>query len=139
MFNYFIEKNPRYLDIVKPVFLAIDAGDIDAITSTITLLEVLVLPFRQDNQALVERYRSLILYSEGLTTYEVFHEVSVLSAQLRGRYSIRIPDAIQIATGQLYGAEAFLTNDAGLKNIKEIRVLVLDDFAGHESAPSPCS
>jgi predicted nucleic acid-binding protein len=115
MFMYFIERNPRYLDIVKPVFLEIDAGNIDAITSTITLLEVLVLPFKQDNQALIESYRSLILYSEGLTTYEVFHEVSVLAAQLRARYSIRIPDAIQIAIGQLYGAEAFLTNDAASK------------------------
>jgi len=33
-----------------------------------------------------------------------------------------------MAVGQLYGAEAFLTNDAGLKNAKDIRVLVLDDF-----------
>jgi predicted nucleic acid-binding protein len=128
VFVYFIERDPRYLNIVKPVFLEIDAGHIDAITSTITLLEVLVLPFRTNNQALVEKYRSLILYSEHLTTYEVFHEVSVLSSKLRAQYSIRTPDAIQMAVGVLYGAETFLTNDAGLKNVKDIKVLVVDDF-----------
>jgi predicted nucleic acid-binding protein len=128
VFIYFIERNPRYLGVVKPVFLGIDAGSIDAITSTITLLEVLVVPIKQDNHPLVEKYRNLILYSHGLTTYEISHEVSVLSSQLRARYSIRIPDAIQMAVGQLYGAEAFLTNDANLKKIREIRVLVLDDF-----------
>ena len=37
---YFIEKNQRYLDVVRPVFAEIEAGRIDAITSTITLLEV---------------------------------------------------------------------------------------------------
>jgi predicted nucleic acid-binding protein len=128
VFIYFIERNPRYLGVVKPVFLGIDAGSIDAITSTITLLEVLVVPFKQENHSLVEKYRHLILYSEGLTTYEVFHEVSLLSSKLRARHSIRIPDAIQMAVGMLYGAEAFLTNDANLKKIKDIRVLVLDDF-----------
>ena len=47
-FIYFIEKNSVYLDILKPVFLEIDKGGIRAITSTVTLLEVLVQPFRQD-------------------------------------------------------------------------------------------
>ena len=33
---YFIEKNQRYLNTVRPVFAEIDAGSIEAITSTIT-------------------------------------------------------------------------------------------------------
>ena len=35
-FIYFIEKHPRYLNVVKPVFIEINAGEIEAITSTIT-------------------------------------------------------------------------------------------------------
>jgi predicted nucleic acid-binding protein len=128
IFIYFIERDPKYLNTVKPVFFEIDAGNIDAITSTITLLEVLVLPFRKNNQALVEKYRTLILNSEHLTTYEIFHEVSLLSSQFRARYSIRTPDAIQMAVGVLYGARAFLTNDANLKVVKDIKILILDDF-----------
>jgi len=92
------------------------------------LLEVLVHPFRKNNQALVDKYRNLILNSENLTTFEIFHEVSVLSAKLRAQHSIRTPDAIQMAVGVLYGAQAFLTNDADLKNVKDIKVIILDDF-----------
>jgi len=41
---------------------------------------------------------------------------------------IRIPDAIQIAVGIIYGADVFLTNDSGLKKVKDIRVVILEDF-----------
>ena len=125
---YFIEKNPKYLGVLKPVFLEIDTGRIEAITSTITLLEVLVHPFRTKNDFLAEKYRDILLYSGGLTTFEIFHEVSEMSSKLRAKYSIRTPDAIQIAVGLLYRASKFLTNDSALKKVSDIDVLVLDDF-----------
>ena len=127
-FIYFIEKNPKYLGLLRPFFAEINAGKIDALTSTITLLEVLVLPFKTKNESLAEKYRDILLYAEGLTTFEIFHEVSELSAKLRAKYSIRTPDAIQIAVGIIYGADAFLTNDSGLKKVKDIRVVILKDF-----------
>lgn len=123
-----IEKNPKYLGVLKPVFLEIDTGRIEAITSTITLLEVLVHPFRTKNDILAEKYRDILLYSGGLTTFEIFHEVSEMSSKLRAKYSIRTPDAIQIAVGLLYRASKFLTNDSALKKVSDIDVLVLDDF-----------
>lgn len=125
---YFIEKHQRYIDIIRPVFIEIDAGNIDAITSTITLLEVLVHPFKTGNEDLAEKYREILLYSKGLTTFEIFHEVSEMSSKLRARYSIKTPDAIQISVGILYGATKFLTNDPNLKKVSDIKVVVLDDF-----------
>jgi predicted nucleic acid-binding protein len=125
---YFIEKNPKYLGVLKPVFLEIDTGRIEAITSTITLLEVLVHPFRTKNDILAEKYRDILLYSGGLTTFEIFHEVSEMASKLRAKYSVRTPDAIQIAAGLLYRASKFLTNDSALKKVSDIEVLVLDDF-----------
>ena len=127
-FIYFIEKNLKYLGLLRPFFAEINAGKIDALTSTITLLEVLVLPFKTKNESLAEKYRDILLYAEGLTTFEIFHEVSELSAKLRAKYSIRTPDAIQIAVGIIYGADAFLTNDSGLKKVNDIRVVILEDF-----------
>lgn len=127
-FIYFIEKDPQYLSIVRPIFAEIDAGNIEALTSTITLLEVLVLPFKTENESLAEEYREILLHAEGLTTYEIVHEVAELSARLRAKYAIRTPDAIQIAVGILYGADTFLTNDSGLKKVKDIKVLILEDF-----------
>jgi len=125
---YFIEKHDRYLNVLRPLFAEIDAANIEAITSTITLLEVLVQPLRSKNEGLAKRYRDILLYSEGLTTFEVLHEVSEMASKLRARYSIKTPDAIQIAVGILYGANRFLTNDPALKKVSDIRVLVLDEF-----------
>jgi len=125
---YFIEKHPKYLNVVKPVFTEIEAGNIDAITSTITLLEVLVQPLRIGNETLAERYREILLYSENLTTFEIVHEVTEMAAKLRAKYTIRTPDAIQIAVGVLYGAVKFVTNDSLLRKVPDIKVLVLDDF-----------
>jgi predicted nucleic acid-binding protein len=127
-FIYFIEKDAEYLNIVRPIFAEIDAGNIEAITSTITLLEVLVHPFKTKNESLAEKYREILLHAEGLTTFEIFHEVSELSSKLRAKYSIRTPDAIQLAVGIIYAADTFLTNDSDLKKVKDIRVLILEDF-----------
>ena len=127
---YFVEKHEKYLNVVKPVFAEVEAGDIEAITSTITLLEVLVQPLRTNNAAPAEKYREILLYSGHLTTVEIFHEISENAAKLRAKYAIRTPDALQIAAGLFYGAEKFLTNDAGLKKVQELQVVVVDDFLG---------
>lgn len=50
-FIYFIEENPLYLDIVRPVFASIDAGKIRAVTSTVTMpcrLPQAYIPVRTD-------------------------------------------------------------------------------------------
>jgi predicted nucleic acid-binding protein len=41
---------------------------------------------------------------------------------------LRTPDAILIATAIMAGCDAFLTNDKRLKQVTEIKVLVLEDL-----------
>jgi len=72
-FIYYIEKDPKYLSILRPIFAEIDAGKIDALTSTITLLEVLVLPFKTKNESLAEKYREILLYT-ARAELRVFHD-----------------------------------------------------------------
>ena len=64
----------------------------------------------------------------GLDTHEISHEISERAALLRSRFGIKTPDAIQLATATHHKADYFLTNDAALKKVKGIRVLVLDDY-----------
>ena len=125
---YFIEEHAKYREIIRPVFVEIDSGNIEAITSTITLLEVLVHPLRTGNEARAEKYREILLSSESLTTFEIFHEVSEMASRLRAKYSMKTPDAIQIAVGTLYGASKFLTNDPDLRRVSEIEILLVDDY-----------
>jgi predicted nucleic acid-binding protein len=125
---YFIEEHETYRKILRPVFVEIDVGNIEAITSTLTLLEVLVHPFRAGNQVLAEKYREILLSSAGLITFEISHEISEMVSRLRAKYSIRTPDAIQMAVGIRYGATRFLTNDPRLRKVPEIKVMILDDY-----------
>ena len=125
---YFIEHHVKYRSIIRPVFEVIASGNIEAITSTITLLEVLVHPLRSGDETLAEKYRDILLSSQGLTTFEILHEVSGMASRLRAKYPIGTPDAIQIAVGILYHASFFLTNDPNLRKVSEIKVLVLDDY-----------
>ncbi len=125
---FFIEKNPRYSAIVKPVVALIDSGQTKGLTSTITLLEVLVLPLREGNKKLADAYRSILLSSKNLETCEISNAISEKAAVLRAKYGFRTPDSIQLATAIIRRMDYFLTNDLALKQVKEIKVVVLEDF-----------
>ncbi len=52
IFIYFIEEDRRYLPLIKPIFEAIARGDFIAVTSGLTLMEVLVVPYGPATQDL---------------------------------------------------------------------------------------
>lgn len=104
---YYIERHPKYINILRPLFSEISSKNLIGFTSTISLLEVMVLPLRKGDIALAEKYREIMLYSENFTVYEVSNDISELAARIRARYEIRTPDALQIATGVFKKADIF--------------------------------
>ena len=126
---YFIEQHVTYLPLVRPFFVALDQGEFQAVTSVITLLEVLVHPIRHGDTPLSRQYREILLNAKGLATAEVSVAISERAATLRADYSLRTPDALQLATALEAGATTFLTNDAHLPSPPGLRVLVLDRLA----------
>ena len=49
VFIYFIEENPRFLPLIAPLFREADQDKRELVTSALTLLEVLVVPYRAGN------------------------------------------------------------------------------------------
>ncbi len=45
IFIYWLEEDPRFLPVVEPLFEAIDEERLRALTSGLTLLETLVMPY----------------------------------------------------------------------------------------------
>jgi predicted nucleic acid-binding protein len=125
---YFVEAQPRYGPLVAEVFQRIGIGQIAGHTSVVTLTEVLVKPLLTADHALVATYRDLLLNSEGFETSPVDRAAAEHAAELRARYNLRTPDALQLAVALRDGCQAFLTNDMRLKRVTELRVLVLDDL-----------
>lgn len=125
---YFIEENPTYLETIRPFFVAMDRGEFRVVTSTVTLLEVLVHPFRRGEKELAQQYRDILLGAEGLITISLSQDITEVAARLRASHNIRTPDAIQMATALRAGASHFLTNDVRLPSLPELKVLVLDEL-----------
>jgi predicted nucleic acid-binding protein len=123
---YFIEKHPKYLPLLLPFFEAVEGGSVQLVTSTLTLTEVLVHPYRDGNLLLAKRYFQALLHARHLKTVALSPEIAAEAARIRATYSMKTPDAIQLATAQQSGATAFLTNDAGLAAVPGLRLIVLE-------------
>ena len=125
VFIYLIEEHPGFLPVVAPLFEETARGKRELVTSAVTLLEVLVVPYRAGDLALAERYEALLTRSRGLRLVELDRTQLRAAAQLRARYRVRTPDALQLAAGLSRDCTAFLTNDRELPEIPGIRIVQL--------------
>jgi len=125
---YYIEKHKQYFPVVKSIFTKIDNLEISSITSTITLIEVLVHPERESNFELKKQYLDILLNNANLEIIPLDVSVARKAASIRAIYDLKMPDAIQLATGINNKCDAFLTNDYALKKVKEIKVITINDL-----------
>jgi len=128
-FIFFIEEHPDYLPIVLPLFQAIYSGQVQAVTSTITLVEVLVHPLRQGNTKVSQQYRTILTQAQGINMLAITPDIAETAARLRADFNLRTPDAIQVAAALKAGATTFITNDRGLVRLPDMRMVLLADFA----------
>jgi len=128
IFIYAFEEHSLYLPLIKPLLREIERGKILAVTSTITLAECLVQPFRAKALELAARYKTLFRDFPHLSVIPVTEEIAEKAAWLRAQYQLKTPDAIQLATAFESGCHGFLTNDKDLPPLKEIQVFILDRF-----------
>lgn len=128
LFIYFVEEHPDYLDITDNIMRRVDEGILVGYSAVITLTEVLVKPKMLGNTELEREYRELLQQSRNFDMVEITGKIAERAADLRSRYTMRTPDALQIAAALDVGCQAFLTNDKRLKSVSDLTILVLDDL-----------
>ena len=128
VFIYFIEEERRFLPLVKALFEAIDRGDLVGVTSGLTLMEVLVVPYRSGNFALADRYEALLTNSRGLRFIEVDRRLLKAAAQIRATFKLKPPDAIQVAAALVGDCNSFLTNDRRIPAVPGLKFLQLKNY-----------
>lgn len=126
---YFIEAHPEFGPLTKEVVTAFQEGNLTAHSSVITLTEVLPKPIESGDEKLAKKFADFLKHGKQLTMIEISEGIAESAGKLRGRYPVlKTVDALQIAAALEIGSEAFLTNDVKLKQIADIKVLVLKDY-----------
>jgi len=129
IFIYLIEEHPTYLPAVRPLFEGADRGELEIVTSAITLLEVLVVPYRAGNLPLAARYEALLTRSRGVRLIDLDRTQLRAAAQLRAVHGVRTPDALQLAAALTARCTVFVTNDRRLPPLPGLRIVQLTEFA----------
>ena len=128
-FIYLWERHSRYFTLSETLFRYLKRPQVKGITSVITLIEACVHPQRQGRLDLVQAYERSLLYSRQVQMLPVDVAPARRAVVLRAQYNIHVPDALQIAAAIEAGATAFVTNDRRLTKVREIHVLLFDDYA----------
>jgi len=128
IFIYHLEANPSYVDMASEIFTWLERSPHSAVTSTLTMTELLVQPYRAGNEPLVNQYYGLLSLFPNLEWVAPDLAVADAAAQLRARYRLRTPDALHAATAISRGATAIMTNDADLARVSEVEAGVLDQL-----------
>jgi len=111
-----------------PSFREADGGRRDIVTSALTLLELLVVPYRAGNRSLAERYEALLTRGRGVRPLDLSRDHLRAAAQLRAATGVRVPDALQIVAAIGAGCTTFVTNDRRLPSIPGLRVVELSSY-----------
>ena len=126
IFSYQLDANPRYLVLTDQIFSWVERADHTAITSTITMTELLVQPYRDGNEQRVNTFYSLLSTYPNLAWIAPDLEVADIAAKIRAMHRLRTPEALQAACAIQAQATGFITNDIVFERVEAFETLVLD-------------
>jgi predicted nucleic acid-binding protein len=90
LFIYYFEENPKYLNRCREAFDVFEIGKARAITSMVTLLEVLVRPLAEKRQDLVDEYINRLTTLPNLLLSQLDEEIAVKAAAISQYYPRRL-------------------------------------------------
>lgn len=125
---YHLEENPVYSSLTSHILGAIQEGRCHGVLSDITLLELLVLPLRLNQQDCADEYELLLTHFPNLALVPVSRNIILKAASIRALYGLKTPDALIIATALSCGATLLITNDHQWQRITELDVVCLDQL-----------
>ncbi len=123
---YFVERNPSFVDRVDSIFERFES-EIIPVVGSVTVAECLVGALQMSLTDLEQAYMA-IFGSDDVLFVENTLTISQEAARVRVQYNLQLPDALQIAAAMGSGCQAFLTNDAQLKRIAELDILLVSEL-----------
>lgn len=106
----------------------VQEGHCAGVVCAVTVAEALLKPLEMGMESLADRYRVLFHEMPNLEVVPVDQEVAAEAAALSAELGLKLVDACAVAAAKTAGATAFVTNNQGLKVVKSLRVLMLDEY-----------
>ena len=128
VFIYQMEANSRYVSLTNEVLSWLQRPRSRGIASTITMTELLVQPYRQQNFSRVDEFYVLLSTFPNLNWVSPSLEIADLAARIRGQHGLRTPDALLAATAIRSSGTGLITNDAAFRKVPGIEVAILDQW-----------
>ena len=127
---YIVEKHPQFGDHLQPLLAAAHHHQLTLMTSHLSVLECLVIPTRLHNNQLIRACYEHLFESD-LVLLPITLDVIQAAVNFRAQFaSLKVPDAIHLATATLYDAEAILTNDVDWSKVLPQKVILLNQLSG---------
>jgi predicted nucleic acid-binding protein len=104
----------------EPLFALHAAGGASFAVTTITIAEVLTGPLLAGEDALARRYRAVL---ESWRVVSLDPGLAEDAARLRGRFKLKLADAVQAAAALAVNADALVTHDRDFARVKGLRVI----------------
>lgn len=127
-FIYYFENHEAYADPLDRFFRNCTDLDVQIVTSLVTYIELLTFPEKNGNRLLAAKYREYLTNSENLRVYPLSFQVADEAVRLRAQHGLRTPDAIQLATARICGADWVLTNDKRWQVVPDMPVVLMDQL-----------
>jgi predicted nucleic acid-binding protein len=126
VFIYQLEANSRYINLTDHIFAWLERPYHTAVTSTITMTELLVQPYRESDERQIDEFYGLLSTYPNLDWIAPSLPIADTAARIRAIHRLRTPDALQAATAVQSEATGLITNDPVFERVKEFETLILD-------------
>lgn len=128
VFIYQLEAAPRYAALSDLAFSWLEQHGSYGITSTISMTELLVQPYRVSDEQRVDEFYATLSRYPNLHWIAPNLEIADLAARIRAEHRLKTPDALQAATAIFGQAAGMLTNDPIFRRVNAFETAVLDEF-----------
>jgi len=128
-FICYLEAGAWAEELKSALFAPLERGKFRAVTSVLTVAEILVRPKTLGREEVCEEYLMLLSSYLNLELAPFTLDIAVRCAGIRSKYRMRTPDAVQLATALERRATLFLTNDLELpERVETVQVAFLRDL-----------
>ena len=124
---YLLDSDVNFGDKTNKILSALARDNNQFVSSVITCTEYLVIPYRTDNQPLVDAFWELVADC-GMILYPITKEIALKAADIRAEYGFKSMDSLQLAVACTEGCQLFLTNDKQLRRFREISCVTVEEW-----------